>query len=73
MRLARRAGLWRGAHPHGACHACVDRYRRDAKTREEVHHLSWGQVMTEQPPRTAAPDTIKDSITILFPGRTRVV
>lgn len=72
MTFASGAGLRRGAHPHVACHVCVDRYCPDAKTREEVH-LSWGQVITEQAPRPAAPDTIKDSITILFPGRTRVV
>jgi hypothetical protein len=43
------------------------------KPRGELHHLPWGQIMTEQAPRPAAPDTIKDPITILFPGRTCVV
>ena len=38
-----------------------------------VHHLPWGQVMREQAPRTATPDNIQDPMTILFPGRTRVV
>jgi hypothetical protein len=43
------------------------------KPRGEIHHLLWGQVLSEQAPRVATPDNIKAPLTILFPERACVL